>query len=231
MAGIFIGCGIGPGDPEEMTLKAVRTIKEADIIAAPGKDVRETTAYKIAIQSVPEMAEKEVMGLEMPMVLDKEVTRAAHKADAKLVEAALDQGKKVVFITLGDSTVYSTFSYVEKIVKADGYDTAYVSGITSFCAAAATVGEPLTEWQEPLHVIPAVHQLGDKMDLEGTYVLMKSARSMPTVKKMLNESGKRVRMVENCGMDTQKIYHSADEIPDAASYFSLIIAKEQPANE
>ena len=227
MAGIFYGIGIGPGDPEDLTLKAVRTIKEMDVIAAPGNDVRETTAYKIAIQSVPEMAEKEMLGLHMPMVLDREATIKAHHEAAEQVIKVLEEGKNVGFITLGDSTVYCTYSYVEKIVKAAGYETKYISGITSFCAAAAQLGEPLTEWQEPLHVIPAVHQLGEKLELEGTYVLMKSARSMPKVKEILKNSGKRVRMVENCGMETQKIYNSADEIPDDASYFSLIVAKEQ----
>ncbi len=227
MAGTLYGIGIGPGDPEYLTLKAVKMIRAVDVIAAPGEKVEETTAYKIAIQAVPEMAEKELLPIIMPMIMDREKVIAAHKEAAKTVEKVLETGKDVAFITLGDSTVYSTFSYVEKIVKADGYNTAYISGITSFCATAARLGMPLTEWQEPLHVIPAVHQLGDKMDLEGTYVLMKSARQMPKVKEMLRESGKEVHMVENCGLPNEKLYHAVDEIPDDAAYFSLIIAKEK----
>ncbi len=225
MRGVLVGIGVGPGDPEYMTLKAVKVIGEVDVIAAPGEVVEETTAYKIAIQAVPEMAKKEKTPLFMPMVMDKEETIRSHHKAAKIVEELLDAGKTVGFLTLGDPTVYSTFAYVEQIVKADGYETKYISGITSFCAAAAGLGIPLTEWQEPLHVIPAIHKLGGKLDLDGNYVLMKSGRQTAKVKEMLRESGRNVKMVENCGMESEKMYQSLEEIPDDAGYFSLIIAK------
>ena len=68
MKGILYGIGIGPGDPEHITLKAVKMMNKVDIIAAPGKDVKETTAYKIAVQAVPEIADKELLPIYMPMV-------------------------------------------------------------------------------------------------------------------------------------------------------------------
>ena len=71
MRGILHGVGVGPGDPELMTLKAVRLIKENDIIAVPGAEVRETVAYKIAVQAVPELADKELLPIYMPMTHDK----------------------------------------------------------------------------------------------------------------------------------------------------------------
>ena len=85
---------------------------------------------------------------------------------------------------------------------------------------------PLTEWDEQLHVIPAVHKVTDQLDQPGTYVLMKSASGMKDVKDLLRRSKKSVMMVENCGMDTEKIYTDVEEIPDDSGYFSLIIAKE-----
>ena len=213
MSGILYGVGVGPGDPELMTLKAVRLIKENDIIAVPGADVRETVAYKIAVQAVPELADKE---LELN-----------HEKGAKALEAALDTGKNVVFLTLGDPTIYSTFTYVQKRVEADGYQTKLVSGITSFCATAARLNIPLTEWNQPLHVQPAVHRLDSELDQPGTYVLMKSGKKMNQVKEILARSGREVRMVENCGMPDEHIYNSVEEIPDDAGYYSLIIAKEK----
>ena len=96
---------------------------------------------------------------------------------------------------------------------------------TSFCAAAAEIGIPLCEWTEPLHVIPAVHKLDEKLPANGNYVLMKSGSKMAQVKEILRESRDNVSMVENCGMPDQKVYRSVDEIPDDAGYFSLIIAK------
>jgi len=226
MAGILFGVGVGPGDPELMTLKAVRIIRENDVIAAPGDDVRETVAYKIAVQSVPELKDKEMLPIRMPMVMDKEEQKKNHRLGAKQIEDVLDQGKNVVFITLGDSTIYSTFSYLQEIVEADGYETHLVSGIPSFCAAAAELNIPLTLWQEQLHVIPARQNLKAKLDQPGTYVLMKSGSRMAQTKQLLAESGKKVQMVENCGMPDEKIYRSLEEIPDDAGYFSLIIAKE-----
>ena len=152
---------------------------------------------------------------------------AAHRAAAELFESYLDQGKNVVFLTLGDVTVYCTFSYIQHYLEADGYAVELVSGITSFCAAAAALGVPLVEWDEQLHVLPAVHRLEAELEQPGSWVLMKSASKMREVKEILRRSGRRVSMVENCCMDGEKRYYSVDEIPDDAGYFSLIIAKEK----
>ncbi len=226
MKGKAYGVGVGPGDPEMMTVKAIRLIREAQVIAVPGKDPKEAVAYKIALAMVPELADKELMAIDMPMVKDREMIREYHKQGARQIADVLDQGKDVVYITLGDSTIYCTFTYLQAYLKEDGYETELVNGISSFSAAAAALNIPLMEWDEPLHVVPAVHKTDDKLDQPGTYVLMKSASHMKEVKDLLRKSGKDVLMVENCGMETEKIYHSVEEIPDDAGYFSLIIAKD-----
>ena len=227
MKGTAYGVGVGPGDPEYMTLKAIRLIKENDVIAVPGKVAKDAVAYKIAAAVVPELADKELVPIYMPMVKDRELIDAEHKKAAKLVESYLDQGRNVVYITLGDSTIYRTFSYIQHYLEADGYPVELVAGIPSFCAAAARLNTPLTEWDEPLHVLPAVHKLEDDLALGGNYVLMKSASQMAKVKDMLRRSGRKAVMAENCSMENEKLYHSIDEIPDDAGYFSLIIAKEK----
>ena len=204
MTGILFGTGIGPGDPELMTLKAVRLIRENDTIAVPGEKPEESIAYQIAVQAVPELAEKELVAIPM-----------------------LDAGKNLVFLTLGDPTVYSTYLYVHRRVLEDGYDARIVSGVTSFCAAAASLSEGLVENSEELHVIPASYQIEDALELSGTKVLMKAGKKMPAVKQFLKEKNCRAVMVENCGMDTEQKYFSAEEIPDQASYYSLIIVKEK----
>ncbi|MBQ1459649.1 MAG: precorrin-2 C(20)-methyltransferase [Oscillospiraceae bacterium] len=226
MRGIVYGVGVGPGDPELMTLKAIRLIRENDVIAVPGKVAKEAVAYQIAAAVVPELADKELVSVYMPMIKDRALIDAEHRKGAKLLEQYLDQGKNVVYITLGDPTVYCTFSYLQHILEADGYQVELVPGIPSFCAAAARLGLPLVEWDEPLHVVPAVHKTGDELDQPGTYVLMKSASHMAEVKDLLRSSGRDVQAVENCSMETEKVYRSVEEIPDDAGYFSLIIAKE-----
>ena len=227
MKGIAYGVGVGPGDPEYMTLKAIRLIRENDVIAVPGKVAKDAVAYKIAAAVVPELENKELVPIYMPMIKDRELIDAEHKKAAKLVESYLDQGKNVVYLTLGDSTIYCTFSYIQHYLEADGYTVELVAGIPSFCAAAARLNTPLTEWDEPLHVLPGIHDLDNDMALKGNYVVMKSASKMAAVKDMLRRSGRRAVMAENCSMANEKLYHSIDEIPDDAGYFSLIIAKEK----
>lgn len=226
MKGILFGVGVGPGDPELMTLKAVRLIRENKVIAVPGKIASETVAYQIAVQAVPELKEKELLPIYMPMTHDKKEQMENHQKGARTIEGYLEKGENVVFLTLGDSTIYSTFTYLQRIVEADGYTTALVNGIPSFCAAAARVNWPLTIWQEELHILPAVHRQEDMLSAPGNYVLMKSGRKMKQVKEMLKKSGHDVVAVENCGMEDEHIYHGVDEIPDDSGYYSLIIAKE-----
>lgn len=224
--GILYGVGVGPGDPELMTLKAVRMIRENEYVAVPGKEPQETVAYKIAVQAEPSLAEKNLVPVYMPMTHDADAMRENHRKGANQLEEILKTGENVVFLTLGDPTVYSTFTYLQKLVEADGYETALVSGITSFCAAAARLNVPLSEWNKSLHIIPAVHKLDEDFTSDGNYVLMKSGKKLGRVKELLRESGKAVQMVENCGMPDEHVYRSLEEIPDDAGYYSLIIARE-----
>ena len=226
MLGTLYGVGVGPGDPELMTLKAVRLIRESGVIACPGAVPQETTAYQIAIQAVPELAEKELVPIRLPMTHDQEALARSREEGARRLEAYLNQGKNTVFLTLGDPAIYSTFSYIQEIVQSHGYPTALVSGVPSFCAAAARVNLSLVEWNEPLHVVPAAHRLDLALSEPGNYVLMKSGRSLGSVKEILSQSGLSVVMVENCGMENEHIYRTLEKIPDSAGYYSLIIAKK-----
>ena len=162
----------------------------------------------------------------MPMTHDQDEMNRNHDKAAQIIEAYLNKEQNVVFLTLGDPTIYSTYLYVQKRIAARGYRTELVSGITSFCAAAARTNTSLAEWNEQLHIVPAVHRLDSRLDIPGNYVLMKSGRKMNQVKEILAASGKEVIMVENCGMDNEHIYRGVEEIPDDAGYYSLIIAKE-----
>ena len=135
MSAVVYGVGVGPGDPEMMTLKAVRLIKENEIIAVPGKEPKESVAYKIAVAAVPELAEKTLVPVYMPMVKDRALIDEEHRTGAKMLEKYLDEGKNVVYLTLGDSCVYCTFSYLQHYMEADGYRVELVNGIPSFSAS------------------------------------------------------------------------------------------------
>ena len=157
MTGTLYGIGIGPGDPELLTLKAVRLIRECGVIAVPGRDPRQSVAYRIAVQAVPELEEKEVFAVEMPMVKDPEILNASFQAAAAALEEKLREGRDVAFLTLGDVTIYSTYLYLYRRLEEKGYRTVMVNGIPSFCAAAARLNMGLAERAEELHIIPATY--------------------------------------------------------------------------
>lgn len=229
MRGILYGVGIGPGDPELLTLKAVRLIQENEIIALPGEDPKATVAYKIAVQAVPELEEKQLLALPMLMTKNQALLDENYDRVAGTVASYLEKGKNVVFLTLGDPTVYSTYMYVHHRIADKGYETEIVSGITSFCAVAARLNTSLVERSEPLHVIPASYQIEDALKLPGTKVLMKAGKQMGKVREQVKDYGDRAVMIENCGMPDERIYASGAEIPESASYYSLIIIKEEKA--
>lgn len=227
MYGKLTGIGVGPGDPELLTLKALRIMRESDVVVVPGEVAQESIAYKIVEPVFPELQEKEVIAVSMPMTKDPRVLEENHKKAADTVETYLKSGKQVAFLTLGDATVYSTYLYVHKQIQERGYEVGIVSGITSFCAVAARLNIGLVEKAEELHVIPASYQIEDALKLPGTKVLMKAGRKMKEVKAELLEQGARAVMIENCGMENEKIYDSVEAIPETAGYYSLIIIKER----
>ena len=118
--GTAYGVGVGPGDPELMTLKACRLIRENDIIAVPGKAAKDSVAYRIAAAAVPEIADKDLIPIVMPMLRDRNVIEESHRKAADTIERILDEGKNVVYLTLGDSTIYCTFSYIQHILENEG---------------------------------------------------------------------------------------------------------------
>lgn len=228
--GKLYGVGVGPGDPELMTVKAIRTIERSDVIVVPGKNAEDSVAYRIAAGICENLTEKQLIAVEMPMVKDEAVLEAGHRTAAAQIEALLDAGLTVSFLNLGDVTVYATYMYVHQIVEADGYDTAIINGITSFTAAAARLNIDLVEKAQPLHVIPASYRkdsVDELLALPGTKILMKPGKEMANIRDAVLASGQEAVMVERYGMPGEKIYRDPAEIPDDASYYSVIIVKEK----
>lgn len=225
MSGILYGIGVGPGDPELMTIRAVKRIRECAVIAIPNQNKEQCTAWQIARKAVPEIEDKECLCLPMPMTKDKSVLSESHRMAAEAVMCHLDRGEDVGFITLGDVSIYSTFGYLLERLNKDGYISRLECGIPSFCAAAARLGTPLVSGAEELHVIPATYQVKEALKLPGVKVLMKAGKQMKSVKEELRSCGAKAVMVENCGMDGERIYGSLEEIPDEPGYYSLLIVR------
>lgn len=227
MTGKLYGVGIGPGDPELLTLKAVRIIQESDVIAVPASEKEISIAYKITKQAIKDLEDKECVPLPMPMTKDKIELQKSHEAATEIVISLLKEGKKIAFLTLGDPTIYSTYIYIHKQVVEMGYEAEIISGIPSFCAVSARLNMGLVEKAEPLHIIPASYPIEEALQLSGTKVLMKAGKKIGRVKDLLLKSNEKAVMIENCGMDNEKIYNSIEDIKENAGYYSLIIVKEK----
>ena len=241
MKGKFYGVGVGSGDPELLTIKALRVMKECEVIAiALSKEyiekpiiinfeeqaeyeaaLQECVAYQIALEAIPELKEKELLLLPMPMIKDMQKLKLIHEADAIKVIENLKKGKSVAFITLGDPTVYSTVLYVHK-----NYETQLIPGVPSFCSAAARLNIGLVENRDELHILPASYEIEQSLRLPGTKILMKTGKQLAKVKQLIKNENYQVEMVENCGMKNEKIYRTIDDIPETAGYYSLMIIKE-----
>lgn len=223
--GILYGIGVGPGDPELLTVKAVRLLKEADVVAVPDKGSGEKTALAIVQEFV---REEQLLLCPTPMVRDKAKLDAAYESIADTLCGLLDLGRKIVFITLGDPTVYSTYMYVHQRIAARGYEARLVPGVTSFCAAAARMGISLCEREERLLIVPASHKpIDDCLAMDANLVFMKAGREIGALQSALQKAGRLegASLVENCGMEGERIYPRFADMEEASGYFSVVVAK------
>lgn len=226
MAGKLYGIGVGSGDPELLTLKALRLIRVCDVIAVPGRIPRETVAYKIVEGIYPDIEKKELLGIAMPMTKDQDILRQSHAEGVEKLCAELEKGKTAAFLTLGDPAIYSTYIYLHEGVKRRGYAAEMVSGVPSFCAAAAKLNTGIAMGAQQIHVIPASYQIEEALRLPGTKILMKAGRELSKVRERL-QGLPGVYMVENCGMDEERICRGAENIPETAGYYTLVMVKDE----
>ena len=227
--GKLYGLGVGPGDSELMTLKAARLVRECDIIAIPvsGKEIN--VAFEIAKGAVPEIVDKELLEVSMPMIRDAVKLQESHEAATDKIILELEKGKDVAFLTLGDPSIYSTYIYIHERVVVRGYDAEMIPGIPSFCAVAARLNESLTEAGEVLHIIPASYEgIEEALALKGTRVLMKTGKSIEKIKTLIGEMNHSpsVKMVERCGMEGERVFTRLEDIDESTSYFSILVVKD-----
>ena len=221
--GKFYAVGVGPGDPDLISLKAIKTIEKCDVIALPVSGGKNNMALDIG---KPYITNQELLHLDMPMIKDGEKLRKFHRKAADTIGSLLDEGRNVAFLTLGDPTVYSTVMYVHKFLTDDGHFTEVIPGITSFCAGAAALNITLCEKDEMLHIVPATFtDLKQLESLPGTKVLMKSGKTIGKVIEEFRDSN--AMLVENATMKNQRIFKDLSEIKEDTGYFSLVYLKDE----
>lgn len=228
--GRLYGIGVGPGDPKLMTIKAYETIKACDVIAIPAVSRTECYAYQIVEKVYPGIAQKCIMCTPFPMIKDKQKLDAAHEKIYNNIVAELQCGRTVGMLTIGDPSVYSTYMYIHKRVTEAGFGADMISGVPSFCAAAACLGIPLGEMKQEIHIIPASYDVEKTIEYGGTCVYMKSGKKLGELIKVLEKaiaSGRRMKVygVTNCGMEDEHIYRGVDELNSAEGYLTIVIVK------
>lgn len=227
--GIFYGVGVGPGDPELLTVKALRVMGECPVLACPQTKSGEMLALDIVRQAM-DVSGKTILPLHFTMSRDASVQRAAHEKAADEVCRYLEQGQDVAMPNLGDVSIYSTYCYLMDIVKERDFETQMVAGVPSFCAIAARLGISLTEMNSPLHIAPGSSNLEEALHWPGNKILMKSGSQMPGVLQAIEEHADLAKsaMIQNCGLPDERVFPNLkEERPqDSTGYFATVIVKE-----
>jgi len=219
MNGILYGVSVGSGDPELLTLKAVRIINSCSIIAVPRTHGENTLALDI-VKQVCSLSNKEILYLDFLMSHDRNLLENRHRKLAEKIIPYLEAGKNTAFISIGDISVYSTFSYISDIIVKSGFECEVCPGITSFCAVSARIKKPLVLGNNPLIIMPSSCDDFESLSKYNcTRVIMKSGRNTSKLRESLGEN---VFAVENCGLPDEKIYNG---IPEESGYFTTIIAE------
>ncbi|MFH2058860.1 MAG: precorrin-2 C(20)-methyltransferase [Pseudomonadota bacterium] len=231
-AGKLYGVGVGPGDPELITVKAVRVIKEADIIftAASSKNT-----YSLAVEiASPYIAKSaHIEKLSFPMTKDIKEVETAWIENARQIASVLKEGKTAVFLTLGDPTTYSTFGYILKKMKCimPEADIETIPGITSFHAASARLNRILVEGEETLLITSGAFGGEPLRRTNGVdnVVIVKAYKNIEDINKALKETGlnKDCVAISNCSRDNEEIINDIDALEQRApDYWTLILASK-----
>lgn len=227
------GIGVGPGDSELVTLKAVRTMNEVDILFYPEKKkAAGGFAYNIVKQHIT--TEKVIIkSLVFPMHYKGDELVNKWKENAHIIEQALEEGKNVGFIILGDPTLYSTFMYVLSYIQQEKFEVEVIPGITSFSAVAARMKLPLAVWEENLGILPVrksnreeIAKVFDKYD---NIVLMKPSSDISGIVGELKKRNleKNFVLITKCGTDEEKIISDIELLENyKVPYLSTMIIKK-----
>ena len=227
MSGILYGVGVGPGDPELMTVKAWRLISTAHVIAYLCANGKDSTARDIASPFIVEATSE--IAIDMPMRLEREPGEVAYDKGAAEIAAVLDAGKDVIMLCEGDPFFYGSFIYIfERLAKK--YKTIVVPGVTSITAAAAAIGQPLAARNDMLKVLPATlpeDKLHFELATSQAVAIIKVGRHFGKVKLILAELGllSKATAIENATRENQKITSVVDIEGDTLPYFTTIIVR------
>lgn len=227
----FIGIGVGPGDPELLTLKALRLIQEADVISYLESNGGSSNSQSktIAAEALASVTKSQTfIPVVMPMSFDRGVANKVYDAAAVEIQHAIDSGKTVAFLCEGDPLFFGSFTYLLERLQAKN-TCQVVPGISSVHAAAAAIQLPLTVLQESFAVVSGRHtseQLLSTLQTHDSVVIMKAGRSREKILSALEASGRKddATYLEYIGRENESIQSNIHLLEDESGpYFSLFV--------
>ena len=235
----LIGIGVGPGDPDLLTVKAVKAIQNADIIMCPAsKEDRPSIALSVVSSLIDKSKNQEIVKLIFPMTKDKDVLEATWKKNAKIMAEKVLLEKNVVYLTVGDPYLYSTWIYMHKDLKENYPDMeiSVIPGIVSIFTFAAKVGISIAEGAEKVAIIPSCYDLSSVKEIakySETMVFLKDGRYFDQVITVLKEAGfpddSIFAIGQDLGTENEIIRKlTLGEVNDGTlttKYFSILVVK------
>jgi len=234
---ICIGCG--PGDPDLLTVKAVNAIKNADIIVCPiSKEGKSSIAFSVVSSILDKSKNQEIINLVFPMTKDKDVLETTWERNSKILADKVLSGKKVVYLTVGDPYLYSTWIYLHKKIetKYPEIKITVIPGIVSMFTFASKVGISLGEGAEKISIVPSCYDLSKVKELaknSDTMVFLKDGRYFDQVIELLKEAGFSDNSIFAIGQDLDTEHEIVRKLTlgqvtkdtMTSKYFSIMVVK------
>lgn len=235
----LVGIGVGPGDPDLLTVKAVRAIKDADVIMCPAsREDRPSIALSIVSGLIDRSRGQEIVKLVFPMTKDRDVLESAWKKNAQIMAGKVLSGKNVVYLTVGDPYLYSTWIYMHRDIEENHPEIRQrvIPGIVSMFTFASKVGVSIAEGAEKVSIIPSCYDLSSVKEIaknSETMVFLKDGRYFDQVVDVLRDAGFPDDSVFAIGQDLGTDHEivrklTLGEVNDGTlttKYFSILVVK------
>ena len=235
----LIGIGVGPGDPELLTVKAVKAIQSADVIMCPAsKEDRPSIALSVVDSLIDKSKNQEIVKLVFPMTKDKDVLSETWKTNAKIMAQKVLSGKNVVYLTVGDPFLYSTWIYMHRDISENHPEIkiSVIPGIVSMFTFASKVGVSIAEGAEKVSIIPSCYDLSSVKEIaknSESMIFLKDGRYFDQVIQVLKEAGFPDNSIfaigQDLGTENEIIRKmTLGEVSDdtlTTKYFSILVVK------